>query len=452
MPSRVTGARVVGSRKVKNQAVLLVAGHWLMLSVAINIGFLLKIIHDGNLGMDWYAFNGNGVAVSSLASYTAEPKPGNDVQIQEKYINLDHGDPTMYQSYWKQMGDRTTIVISGWQSVSYFSDTKNLCWFLEPGFAKAVTRLHNLVGNAETANRHIVVGTGSTQLFQAVLYALCPSDAPDPISIVSAAPFYSSYPLITECLKSGLYKWKGYTNDFDKDEPYIELVTYPNNPDGSIRDAVFNGSGGILIHDVAYYWPQYTPISSRADHDIMLFTLSKSTGHAGTRLGWALVKDEAIAKKMVKFIEISSIGVSKDSQNRAAKTLDVISDTYEDAETSNESKRFFDFGYEEMAKRWRQLREAVNKGKRFSLPNLPVGKCNFSNRTFGTQPAFAWVKCEHASVSDCESFLKQHKILTRGGEHFGSSKKYVRISLIGYEEDYNEFIQRLSLINSEESP
>lgn len=89
MPSRVTGARVVGSRKVKNQAVLLVAGHWLMLSVAINIGFLLKIIHDGNLGMDWYAFNGNGVAVSSLASYTAEPKPGNDVQIQEKYINLD---------------------------------------------------------------------------------------------------------------------------------------------------------------------------------------------------------------------------------------------------------------------------------------------------------------------------------------------------------------------------
>lgn len=89
------------------------------------------------------------------------------------------------------MGERTTIVISGWQSVSYFSDTKNLCWFLEPGFAKAVTRLHNLVGNAETANRHIVVGTGSTQLFQAVLYALCPSDASDPMSIVSAAPFYS---------------------------------------------------------------------------------------------------------------------------------------------------------------------------------------------------------------------------------------------------------------------
>lgn len=101
---------------------------------------------------------------------------------------------------------------------------------------------------------------------------------------------------------------------------------------------------------------------------------------------WALVKDEAIAKKMVKFIEISSIGVSKDSQVRAAKILDVISDIYEDAETSNESKRFFDYAYEEMAKRWSQLREAVSKGQAFSLPTLPVGKCNFSNRTFGTQP------------------------------------------------------------------
>lgn len=107
------------------------------------------------------------------------------------YCTQCSGDPTMYQSYWKQMGDRTTVVISGWQSVSYFSDTKTHCWFLEPGFANAVTKLHNLVRNAETGNRHIVVGTGSTQLFQAVLYALCPSDAPEPMSIVSAAPFYS---------------------------------------------------------------------------------------------------------------------------------------------------------------------------------------------------------------------------------------------------------------------
>ena len=98
------------------------------------------------------------------------------------------------------------------------------------------------------------------------------------------------------------------------------------------------------------------------------------------------MKDEAIAKKMVKFIEISSIGVSKDSQVRAAKILDVISDSYEDSKTSNESKRFFDYAQEEMAKRWSQLREVVNKGQAFSLPILPAGECNFSHHTFATQP------------------------------------------------------------------
>lgn len=89
------------------------------------------------------------------------------------------------------MGDKTTVVLSGWQSISYFSDASNLCWFLEPDFANAVTRLHNLVGNAATENYHIVVGTGSTQLYQAVLYALCPPNTPEPLSVVSAAPFYS---------------------------------------------------------------------------------------------------------------------------------------------------------------------------------------------------------------------------------------------------------------------
>lgn len=80
--------------------------------------------------------------------------------------------------------------------MSYFSDVRNLCWFLEPEFAKEVTRLHNVVGNAITQNRHIVVGTGSTQLFQAALYALSSSGGIEPISVVSATPYYSvSQPL-----------------------------------------------------------------------------------------------------------------------------------------------------------------------------------------------------------------------------------------------------------------
>lgn len=97
----------------------------------------------------------------------------------------------MYEPFWRGMGDQGSITVQSWQTISYFSDKTNLCWFLEPEFAQETRRLHNLIGNAVTKDRHIIVGTGSSQLLQAALYALSPSDAPDPISVVSAVPYYS---------------------------------------------------------------------------------------------------------------------------------------------------------------------------------------------------------------------------------------------------------------------
>ncbi|CAL5327305.1 unnamed protein product [Camellia sinensis] len=360
------------------------------------------------------------------------------------------GDPTMYERYWKEMGEKTTLVISGWQSISYFSDLTNLCWFLEPSFADSVLRLHKLVGNAVTQDRHIVVGTGSTQLFQAALYALCPPNGSEPMSVVSAAPYYSSYPLMTDFLKSGLYKWGGDAHRFSKDNnnnnrrPYIEIVTSPNNPDGSTRRAVVNRIDGILVHDLAYYWPQYTPITSPADHDLMLFTVSKSTGHAGTRIGWALVKDKEVAKKMTKFIELNTIGVSKDSQLRAAKILQAVADSCDRGGVGSPEEgqaTFFEYSHNLMAKRWNQLRAVVEKSQLFSLPEFPCGFCKFSAHSFQSQPAFAWLKCE-GEMEDCESLLRRWRILSRGGKHFGDTPKYVRISMLPRDQIFHLFTHR----------
>ncbi|XP_051136497.1 tryptophan aminotransferase-related protein 2-like [Andrographis paniculata] len=361
----------------------------------------------------------------------------------DEVIDVFHGDPTMYESYWKQHGEKAMVVIPGWKFTSYFSSAENLCWFLEPEFANAVTRLHNLVGNAVTEDRNIVVGTGSTQLLQAALYAVSLPNATDPIQVVSAAPFYTPYQTIVEFLKSGLYTWGGDAYKFDKDKPYVEVVTSPNNPDGQSRSAVVNRRRGVVIHDLAYYWPQYTPITYRADHDIMLFTVSKSIGHAGSRLGWALVKDRKIAMKMTEFIMLSTIGVSKESQLRAAKIFRVVVDAHE----HRDSSAFFDHSYELMARRWCQLREVVEKSNLFSLPELPSGKCSFSGRTFTTQPAFAWLKCE-SKAEDCKGFLRNHKIIGRGGKHFGDSEKYVRISVVSRDKVFDKLTERLSNITS----
>ncbi|GLU21663.1 hypothetical protein SLE2022_377900 [Rubroshorea leprosula] len=377
----------------------------------------------------------NGTLSSGAAGKKKTPLPSDSI------INLDHGDPTMFEPYWRNLGGNCTVVISGSDVMSYFSNPGNICWFLESGLADAIRKVHRLVGNAMTEDRHILVGTGSTQLFQAALFALSSADAPEPISVVSAAPYYSSFKEEVEFLRSRLYTWEGDAKAFEKEGPYIEVVNSPNNPDGTMRRAVVNRKGGKLIHDLAYYWPQYTPITSAADHDIMLFTFSKCTGHAGSRIGWAIVKDERIARRMTKFIELSSIGVSKESQLRATKILEVISD---DGLQNFGFENFFEYSHRVMAERWERLREVVESSEIFRLPEYPEDFCNFNKELTRSYPAFAWLESKEGR--DMESLFKEHKILTRSGMRFGSEVKHVRISMVSREELFDFFLERLAAI------
>ncbi|CAH2078052.1 unnamed protein product [Thlaspi arvense] len=439
----------------------------LVLSLAVNFSLILRILKGGggnsldimayvsiwpvvSTSLDRTAYNSMWPVVSRTASGTSSLSSSscNYNEIEEdddRIINLKLGDPTVYERYWQEMGEMTTMVIPGWQSLSYFSDNNNnLCWFLEPELGKEIVRVHKVVGNAVTQDRFIVVGTGSTQLYQAALYALSPHDDSGPIDVVSAAPFYSSYPLITDCLKSGLYRWGGDAKTYKGEGPYIELVTSPNNPDGFLRHSVVNRSKGILIHDLAYYWPQYTPITSIADHDVMLFTASKSTGHAGMRIGWGLVKDRETARKMTEYIELNTIGVSKDSQLRAAKVLKVVSDSCGRSGNETKTKSFFEHSYDAMSERWKLLRQAAKNSKRFTVPDFTSQRCNFLGKVFESQPAFAWLKCEEGII-DCEKFLREKKkILTKSGKYFGDDQSYVRISMLDRDSNFNIFLSRIS--------
>ncbi|KAJ1282420.1 hypothetical protein BS78_03G050500 [Paspalum vaginatum] len=435
-------------------------------SVALNIGLLLSLCVNSTTTLPHHnerqeehqacLINLDDAGRSggkTMASQEEEPVPklaaamapstGKPAVTPESVINLDHGDPTMFEEFWQGTGSAAEIVIPGWQTMSYFSDVGNVCWFLEPGFGHEVRRLHRLVGNAAVDDGyHVLVGTGSTQLFMAALYALSPPGAPAPMSVVSTAPYYSSYPAVTDFLQSGLFRWAGDASSF-KGDTYIELVCSPNNPDGAIREAVLSSESGVAVHDLAYYWPQYTAITRRADHDIMLFTVSKSTGHAGTRIGWALVKDREVAKRMTKFIELNTIGVSKDSQLRAAKVLRAVSDAYE-LPKGREAHRLFDYGRRKMVERWSMLREAAAASGIFSLPEETSGYCNFAKETAATNPAFAWLRCDREDVDDCASFLRGHKILTRSGSQFGADPRYVRVSMLDRDDAYDIFVKRLS--------
>ncbi|KAL6213905.1 hypothetical protein ACLB2K_013344 [Fragaria x ananassa] len=94
---------------------------------------------------------------------------------------------------------------------------------------------------------------------------------------------------------------------------------------------------------------------------------------------------------MVNFIELNTIGVSRDSQLRAAKILEVMTNTTEKHGSSDSRKSFFEITYHLMEERWQQLRAVVNKNRMFSLPHFTPGYCHFLQQETNPQPAFAWL-------------------------------------------------------------
>jgi len=97
------------------------------------------------------------------------------------------------------------------------------------------------------------------------------------------------------------------------------------------------------------------------------------------------VKDVEVAQKMVKFMELNTIGVSKDSQLRAAKILKAVCDGYE-LSPAKEANRLFHFAQRKMAERWSKLRATVAASGIFSLPDEVSGYCTFAKEIVTANP------------------------------------------------------------------
>lgn len=97
------------------------------------------------------------------------------------------------------------------------------------------------------------------------------------------------------------------------------------------------------------------------------------------------MKEEEVARKMVKFMEVTSIGVSKEAQFRASKILGAICDGYESF-GPEVPESFFEYSKRLMSERWERLREAVKRTEIFSLPKFPSEYCLFSAEFTETRP------------------------------------------------------------------
>ena len=97
------------------------------------------------------------------------------------------------------------------------------------------------------------------------------------------------------------------------------------------------------------------------------------------------MKDIDVAKKMTRFVQMSSIGVSKESQTRVAKIMGVICDSYQKF-GSMESELFFEYSKRILRERWEKLRAVIDQTKLFTVAKYPRGHCNFTNESSETYP------------------------------------------------------------------
>lgn len=278
-----------------------------------------------------------------MTEQTSIPKKMNEVDVAFGY-------PMYMQEFWTAMqkiSDKTTVNTLN-EGMNY-THAKTI-----PQLETAIHILHDKVGNAETKDCEIVIGTGASQLISAIAYA---AQKMRIYQILLEPPYWGRIHFLlnmgagaTGNRPDVIRKHKALINDV-----YFKFATSPNNPDAETQKP----EGAISVVDMCYYWPQYTRITrEKPSHDVMIFGLSKCTGHAGTRIGWAVVKDKHTADLMREFVELSTCGVSRDAQKRARTILAAAADL-----------RCFQFAQHKLAKRWSLFKHYSRGSTDFKILN-----------------------------------------------------------------------------------
>jgi aspartate/methionine/tyrosine aminotransferase len=259
-----------------------------------------------------------------------------------------------------------------------------------------------------------------------------------------------AYRLQTAMFDGREYRWGGTTarwanasRNSSTDGGFIEFVTSPNNPDAMLREPALRGSSAAIF-DHAYYWPHFTHIPAPADEDVMLFTISKPSGHAGSRFGWALIRDEKVAKRALDYVSDSIMGASRDTQLRMLGIVKAM------LASLHGEDDIFAFGHDVLRSRWRRLNAAVSRSRRISLQKIAPGNCTYFKRIREPSPAYAWVRCERKEDEDCHDALLKANIITRAGVGFEAGSRYTRISLLKSDDDFDVLMERVTdLVDAE---
>lgn len=175
---------------------------------------------------------------------------------------------------------------------------------------------------------------------------------------------------------------------------------------------------------------------------------------------------------MQTYVRMSQLTISKDTQLRALKLLKVV--------IKDGGKEIFDFGYKRMRDRWNSFNKIMSMSKDFIPQEISPQYCSFLNRVRDPSPgdsekslrsstiidtviisdyltlflnmmaAYAWLKCEREEHRNCTEVLRRANIIGRPGSWFNADDRYVRLSLLKTQDDFEQLIYRLKQLVSNE--
>jgi L-tryptophan--pyruvate aminotransferase len=323
-------------------------------------------------------------------------------------LDLAIGHPSFMQDYWRTQSPFFVPPVENFSMRSFHYLPE-----MDPLLEQAIREIHNTVGNAETTNAHLALAMGATQTLTACLHTLKGRGF---TMVTAEAPHFTRFKNCTEL--AGL-AWKAHPTPAESQSgELIEIVTAPNNPDGKMQ--VGQHPNSLKIYDLCYHWPQYTEVFKR-DHDMMIFSLSKSTGHAGSRVGWLLTKDKELAQSVSSYVFGNHYGVSYDAQRAATQVLHACK--------QNSHFTCFDYAKDVLAKRYESIQAAFKNHPKYELKSKPG--------------LFALLKLKESGLHGAQEFEKDYDVRVLEGSAMGVDNSYLRLNLGSQDLDFKILIDLL---------
>jgi hypothetical protein len=154
------------------------------------------------------------------------------------------------------------------------------------------------------------------------------------------------------------------------------------------------------------------------NQDIVVFSLSKLTGHASSRFGWIWMNDFSLAAKTIGFSFSETFGISIDSTYRATTIIENIN-------AQTDSNSFFNYTKRQMNDYWIQINQLFAQHQAL-VPAAEAFQIVGKGNTF-----FAWVRCPASLLNQtsCGEVFAQAGIIGRFGNGEMGIEGFVRLNV-----------------------